>query len=105
MLRGVARLGAEDVRTWDDGDGCHLAGGAFHWERERGTGGDVGSWRDVVVAADAALGGRPALRASLSAAGIQAPADASDAELIAAAVFAWGEGAPGRLDGAWAFAA
>ena len=105
MLRASARLGVEDVRVWDDEAGCRLAGTAFHWERERGIGGDVGVWGDVVVAADADLGARRALRDALVGAGIRVPVPATDAVLIAAAVMAWGEAAPERLDGTWAFVA
>jgi asparagine synthase (glutamine-hydrolysing) len=104
MLARLTARGGERraVRTVEQG---WVAAAASEWEGARP--GDpcspfVAREGGITVVADATLYYRDALRARLARAGVAAAADGA-APLILAAYRAWGEDAPARLEGDFAF--
>ena len=92
----------KDPRTVHCGHG--VLGIVTHDWQEVLCGGSYGACRDVVVVADATLYYRDDLVRELRAKGVQ-PASLGSADLIAAAVVAWGANAPEYLEGDFAFVA
>ena len=86
-----------------DGDGVSLTAITSDWQ-EALSGGSLGQHGDVSVVADASLYYRDALVRSLVSAGIQ-PRTQGAGDLIAAAVAAWDDDAPNRLEGDFAYVA
>lgn len=84
-------------------DGCCMGAALFEWQSEW-AGSGVGRCGPVTVVADATLYYIADLVTALRHEGV-APASHSPADLIAAAVVAWGEGAASRLEGDFAFVA
>lgn len=91
-----------DPRTVDCGHG--VLGLVTHDWQEVLCGGSYGSCQDVRVVADATLYYRDDLVRKLRAKGVE-PASLGSADLIAAAVVAWGASAPEHLEGDFAFVA
>src|SRR5688572_24800244 len=86
-----------------DGGSVSLTAITGDWQ-ERLTGGSVGQHGDVFVVADASLYYRDALVQNLVSAGVQ-PRTQGAGDLIAAAVAAWDEDAPNRIEGDFAYVA
>ena len=103
MLGRMAKrgAGATDVRR---GEGFVLAVARHPWETADDLGGPatVVTDGDVSVVADAALYHRDDLRRALAARGVR-PSGGTGAHLVLAAYRAWGERAPERLEGDFAF--
>jgi asparagine synthase (glutamine-hydrolysing) len=104
MLRGLRARGADAHAHWTD-ERVVLGAAGFRWEAGPGSAAGVAARRGGIVAvADATLYYRDELRRALRGAGIDdLPADASAAELIAAAYAAWGDACAERLEGDFAF--
>jgi asparagine synthase (glutamine-hydrolysing) len=104
MHEGLQRRGSDRFETWSESS-AGLAAVRFGWELEPSFGGPVLVAGDdyAVVAADASLYRREALRARLDGAGTPARSLAP-AELILAAYRCWGEDCVHHLEGDFAFA-
>jgi asparagine synthase (glutamine-hydrolysing) len=103
MLGRMADRGIDRVGVWR-GEGALLAVGRYDWELDDGFAGRVliAEDGDLVVAADASLYYRDALRRALAARGVT-PAQDTPAHLILAAYRAWGDACLDHLDGDYSF--
>jgi len=104
MLGGLRARGADRVDVWR-GTNALLAVSRFDWEAAPEFSGEamVVDDGEFVVVADASLYYRDDLRRKLASSGLSVPSDATASELVVAAYRAWGDDAPTRLEGDFAY--